>query len=737
MKKAEYEPHLIKSEPGFQVTDYLVILFRHKGKILLSTAIGLVAAVTFYLLSGTPYESQAKLLVRYVVERSAFDPGNETAARPVRKNEHVIDAEIQILTSEDLAKVVVENVGIETLVESDDANAAAAAITLQKNLMVKSTSKGSNVILVSYQNRDPQLAVLVLQELIKSYFAKHLEIHRSSSGLDDLSQQADKVRTQLRLTEDSLNKIKSESGILSLSDSTESLNSQMTKVEEDLNTTHAELVEQAALVEVLEKQPFGLEVPTDSRNAKETQEYQTLIDFLSQLRLKKLEFLANYHPKSQLVSSVQEQIAETESELHDLAERFPGIATRVVPTSSSSVELESNPLIERSRLAAIQARKEFLETLRNGFAERITRMGLSGNEIVKLERKKATEEGKLQMIESRLDQAEVDRALRTLNSSAIPNIGVVQQPSVPMRFESKTEKIALGIVGFGAAVGIGLAFLIELFLDRTIKRREDIEVHGTPLILSIPQLDTGNRPLLALPSGKKKGKKVRADTQSAGKVPTPCPWEGDHFIRPYTDAIRDRLGYYFEINEVKHKPKLIGVTGFSKGVGASTLAAGLAASCSEPGYGKVLLVDMNGVQAETHSFFEGKPVCTLPEALRSGEDVNIRFKAVQKYLFLASAASKKNGTDRLMTRDFYDLMPQLKLSDFDYIIFDMPPIDALSPTLSMAGFMDKMLVIAEARSTDRDVLKRSYSELVESNANASFVLNKLEPTTGLSFLSDA
>jgi Mrp family chromosome partitioning ATPase len=146
---------------------------------------------------------------------------------------------------------------------------------------------------------------------------------------------------------------------------------------------------------------------------------------------------------------------------------------------------------------------------------------------------------------------------------------------------------------------------------------------------------------------------------------------------------------------------------------------------------------MNGVQAETHSFFEGKPVCTLPEALRSGEDVNIRFKAVQKYLFLASAASEKNGTDRLMTRDFYDLMPQLKLSDFDYIIFDMPPIDALSPTLSMAGFMDKMLVIAEARSTDRDVLKRSYSELVESNANASFVLNKLEPTTGLSFLSDA
>jgi len=34
-----------------------------------------------------------------------------------------------------------------------------------------------------------------------------------------------------------------------------------------------------------------------------------------------------------------------------------------------------------------------------------------------------------------------------------------------------------------------------------------------------------------------------------------APWEPGHFIRPYCDAIRDRLGFYFELNHLTHKPK--------------------------------------------------------------------------------------------------------------------------------------------------------------------------------------
>src|ERR1700741_4341400 len=62
------------SGSGLNFNDLLFIFYRHKLKISLFILIGLAAAAgIFFLLPATTSESQAKLLVRYVVERSAVD----------------------------------------------------------------------------------------------------------------------------------------------------------------------------------------------------------------------------------------------------------------------------------------------------------------------------------------------------------------------------------------------------------------------------------------------------------------------------------------------------------------------------------------------------------------------------------------------------------------------------------------------------------------------------------------
>jgi Mrp family chromosome partitioning ATPase len=78
----------------------------------------------------------------------------------------------------------------------------------------------------------------------------------------------------------------------------------------------------------------------------------------------------------------------------------------------------------------------------------------------------------------------------------------------------------------------------------------------------------------------------------------------------------------------------------------------------------------------------------------------------------------------LALKKFFDLMPNLKTSDFDYIIFDMPALSQISPTLGIAGFMDKTLVIVEAEKSNRDSVRRGYQELIAARANVSIVLNK-------------
>ena len=64
--------------------------------------------------------------------------------------------------------------------------------------------RGTNIILVSYRSRNPELATLVLKELVNRYFTKHLEVHRSADAFNFVSQQSDEVRARLSQTEEEL-----------------------------------------------------------------------------------------------------------------------------------------------------------------------------------------------------------------------------------------------------------------------------------------------------------------------------------------------------------------------------------------------------------------------------------------------------------------------------------------------------------------------------------------------------
>jgi Mrp family chromosome partitioning ATPase len=79
---------------------------------------------------------------------------------------------------------------------------------------------------------------------------------------------------------------------------------------------------------------------------------------------------------------------------------------------------------------------------------------------------------------------------------------------------------------------------------------------------------------------------------------------------------------------------------------------------------------------------------------------------------------------QIALKRFFDLMPNLKASDFDYIIFDLPPLNDTTPTLGMARFMDKVLLVVEAEKSGRDLVKRGYAQLSAARANVSVVLNK-------------
>src|SRR5262249_49345848 len=214
------------------LNDLLFILFRHKWKIIVCTAIGIIAAAAVCFLLPPEYESQARLLVRYVVERSTVDALDSQVKTPATQteSENLINSELAIVTSADLATQVADAVGVERLLPESGGKGTTdeAARSILRHL--KATAlKDSNIISVSYSNRDPELAVRVLRELVTRYFDKHLEVHRSAGAFDFVKRETDQVRAQLNQTEGELKQLKDKTGIASLAEGTSTLNAELVK----------------------------------------------------------------------------------------------------------------------------------------------------------------------------------------------------------------------------------------------------------------------------------------------------------------------------------------------------------------------------------------------------------------------------------------------------------------------------------------------------------------------------
>jgi Mrp family chromosome partitioning ATPase len=91
---------------------------------------------------------------------------------------------------------------------------------------------------------------------------------------------------------------------------------------------------------------------------------------------------------------------------------------------------------------------------------------------------------------------------------------------------------------------------------------------------------------------------------------------------------------------------------------------------------------------------------------------------------VVSESSNSDRLSRNLPQRFTRLIPKLKASDFDYIIFDMPPVSQLSITPRLAGFMDMVLLIVESEKNDREVVQGACALLADSKSHVGIVLNK-------------
>jgi uncharacterized protein involved in exopolysaccharide biosynthesis len=660
------EPGESPDQAGMNIHDVLFMLFRHKWKIIFCTFAGLLASGGAYFLVPRAYQSQAKLLVRYVVEHSAVDGLDPQIKTPTPENHTLINSEVEILTSSDLVRQVVESVGIDRLPVPSDRSSIDKAVEYIYGHLAVEVVRDTNIIAITFQSTDQDLPMPVVKELVKRYFDKHLEVHRSTGAFNFVERETADLKKELGATEAELKSLKDGSGIISLTEAKADLAAELGKTQQELDTAESDFAAQQARVKGLEtslgvRETQTAQTPVQPVSGDILEQYKSVAARLTELQKAKNELLLKYTPESPMVKVKTNQIAELEKQRSDLEKNYPALVNAVAATSVVSQGAQPNIGSERAVLAGLESKVEALKARMSQLQARAKAISEVAPRIEELETKKEVEETNYKRSEGSLQKARIDE---TLDPSRMPNISVVETPVPAIPVGRNLGRLVAGLAGGGLAVGVAIALLIELVLDRTVKRSTDFEDRlRVPLLLSIPYVSPSSRRLLDV--GRSPADAVNGTAAGSALE------DIDNELQPFCAAIRDRLGMFFQVNNMSYKPKLVAVTGMGKSAGASTLASGLADALSEASDGKVLLVN----------------------------------KVIS-------------------TKGFYHMVEDFRRSDLDYVVFDMPSLGDVSSTLPLAGFMDKVLLVVEAEKSSPNAVKRAYAQLA-ARTKVSVVFNKM------------
>ena len=174
------------------------------------------------------------------------------------------------------------------------------------------------------------------------------------------------------------------------------------------------------------------------------------------------------------------------------------------------------------------------------------------------------------------------------------------------------------------------------------------------------------------------------------------------------------------------------VTSTSPEEGKSTTLANLAITIAQTG-STVILADCDLRRPTIHQLFGVKNGTGLTSVLidSSVKEFPFQDSGIPNLRLLPSGPLPPNPSELLGSRRMTELIDQLK-EEADFVLFDSPPIVAVTDAAVLATKMDGVLLVIKAGTTKRELAKKAKDLLERVNANLlGVVLNNVRYETGL------
>ncbi len=596
---------------------------------------------------------------------------------------------------------------------------AEAVALFRSSLQVSRPARDADLIVVHVRASDPGQAAaaanLLTQQLISRRHGTQLA--RTGSTVQFLKHQLDTLGTQLRRAEDALRAYRERAGVVDVEEEARTQVRRLADIEADRGAMEAERQALALLVQQMRSDsaralPGGqaksrglVSFPTLFKNAAASE----LLAALAQVENERSALLVRRKPEDPDVQVLTNRIRELDAQLQGIAETY---------------------------LQGLTNQVSALREVARGFGGALNTLPKKEVQTARLEREVKVQQDLYTLIQTRLKEAEITRAMedpsvRIVDPAVVPNSPVSPRPLL---------NLALSLV-VGSLLGVVTALGREL-KDRSIRTRGDaLLAAGLPVVGAIPRLE--RRPVKLLPQKTQPPRRANPAgwTFLGSSVPiaqaaTTPPQEHRRLHRGAAARLYSRLvtrretpaAYVESLNQLhanlvlanqERPPKVLVFTSPLPGEGKTLSIINFALTLAERGL-RVLLVDADFRRGLVNEVFGCARAPGFAELLAGSarfEDGAHRVAVGETgALVILPAGALPSNQRQLMTIERAREVTQALAPEFDVVLIDSPPVNLLADAALLGSAADAVVLVVRAGHTRVDAVRFAMEQLTAAHA---------------------
>jgi polysaccharide biosynthesis transport protein len=572
--------------------------------------------------------------------------------------------------------------------------------------------KRSRLIEVTFESNDPNTAAQVVNTLTSAYIDANLEARwqAAQKASDWLSQQLLGMKAKLEKSEDELQKYGRGNGLLFLE--TEKGTSEnivvqrLRELQQELTKAQADRYAKESLYKLLEERNYA-ELPGVFDNKL----IQELTARLADLQREQSRLSANFNSNYPRVKELQSQIDESKAMLEAERARAAGGIANDYKAAVSHEEMLQKAFTEQERQA-------------NDIAGKSVQYNI-------LKREADTNKQLYVGLLEKLKETGVSSSLKATN------IRVVDTAYPPKKFARPRILLDLSITLIvGMCLGIAAAFLQE-HLDNTLKSSEDIERFlQIPSLGAVPAMELSANPrrlhgfqnsVTVLEAGKANGTNghdaSNGNNGSKNGTRLAPPWNrievqdgGGHPHGALAEAFHG-LRTSVLLSTAKRPPATLLVTSAQQGEGKTTVAANLAASLAQLG-DSVLLIDADLRRPSLQKFFQVSRSTGLVNYLTGDSDWrSLVWQAAPIGVSVLFCGPVPPNPADLLSSEYMRSLIREASKEYKFVVLDSPPLLNLSDSRILATLVDGVILVVGGGTTPRELVQRAYLSAVDAGSH--------------------